>query len=219
MPINLALNYQVSFGSGARTVTKPTDTVEGDFLLAGVYHQSSNAHSPPDGSWSQLYTVQQTYYGTMRVTVYWKRAGASEGANYVFGASSTSSAWVWRITGVIAAGDPLDGSINQSAMNGQTAGTTITCTGTTTGFANSAVIMVCGHTTSTGWTSSPLTIRVSTNRTGSSADLQAVPGVTGSKDMYPGASHYRLGTLFALKAVPEAGAVGIMSSQYRRRGA
>jgi len=221
LAINLGLNWKFVYGeSGNTTIDKPTDTVEGDFLLASLYSQATTAHSPPDGSWTQIVTYLQTYYGSMRHTLYWKRAGASEPANYTFGTSSTHSVSLWRITGVIASGDPLDAGGLAYAGCTYTpppGGGVISVGGITTIAANAAVIFAACCITSTGFSASTMTLHPTGNRHGVSGDVQAAPGATGTKTMTANTNHYSMGVLFALKPVLEGGGASIFSSLNRRR--
>lgn len=203
MAIDLTLNWKFVYGeSGNTTIDKPTDTVEGDFLLASVYAQDTNAHTPPDGSWTQITTYLQTDYGSMRHTLYWKRAGASEPANYTFGTTSTHSVSLWRITGVIGAGDPLDsGGLAYSGCTytAPPGGGVISNGGIVTATANAAVIYGACCIVSTGFSASTLTLHPTGNRHGVSGDVQAAAGATGTKTMTANANHYSMGVLFALK--------------------
>jgi len=209
MAIDLTLNVQFVFGfSGNTTIDKPTDTVDGDFLLASCYHQSPDAHSAPDETWTQIATFTQTVYGSMRQTLYYKRAGASEPANYTFGTTSTHSVWLQRITDVVASGDPIDaGGLSYSPANTNVwnyEGGTVSCASITTVNAGAAIILAGAHITATACSSTTLTaVRVTGNRQGAGEGIQAIAGATGAHSITFNDTHYHMGVMFALK--PAAG--------------
>lgn len=90
----MAVALQTSATSSADatpiTITKPTGTTENDFLLAHIHWRAAvTVNSVPTG-WTLLGTV--TPGGDDRGSVYYKKAGASEPANYAWGWSSGAAA-------------------------------------------------------------------------------------------------------------------------------
>jgi hypothetical protein len=95
------------------TFSKPTDTAENDILLCCIY---ANKDSPgpdisaPDGTWTSI--DYEVYNTTRRWELFWKRAGASEGADYTFtmtsGTNLSLKGGIAAFSGVITSGTPYD---------------------------------------------------------------------------------------------------------------
>lgn len=78
-----------SAGSVSAVVTKPTGVVQGDIMFAYILHSNGTDRlSGIPAGWSQVGVRNKN--GNTNQALYYKVAGASEGANYTFGLTSSS---------------------------------------------------------------------------------------------------------------------------------
>ena len=198
---NIALNLAFSaVANGYETntvITKPTGTVDGDFILVAVYWFNDGTMTPAAG-WSTISTFNHPN-ATFNLGIYYKRA-SSEGANWTFTHTDGlyTFARAWRITGVVASGDPEDctRSVNYQIQDGATT----TWTSITTATNGAAVIGVRANIDQGLISASTLTERVDTVGLSVIADTQASAGASGNKtatdtDTYS----WRILVLLALK--------------------
>jgi hypothetical protein len=78
--------------AGALTVNKPTDTVEDDFLIAVVaaFKASANFTIAHPAGWTEIWEDEYTNGSDWeRVWIGWLKAGAAEGASYIW----TGTTW------------------------------------------------------------------------------------------------------------------------------
>lgn len=110
------------------TVTKPSGTVEGDLMFIHLMSQDTTPNITPPAGWTLLNSVTATSGATEEHAsgLYYKIAGASEGASYVFTADASNYVWgACRITGHAATSTVATSTVN--AATGATAtGTAIT---------------------------------------------------------------------------------------------
>ena len=197
--IDLALNIQHG-GSGGdyqTTVTKPTGTVDGDFLLMAVSAGNASCGTLTATGWTLI--TKYIYNGTDLVEhIYYKRA-ASEGATYTFdcNAGAYTDAIIWRITGVVTSGSPLDVAVGTNEGDG----TAISNSAIVTATNGAAVIQIIGtsndYTTLSGTT---LTERYDDGVVIAAAgSIQASAGSSGTKSGTIGTSRAWGSVLLALK--------------------
>lgn len=99
-----------SVGSGS--ITKPSGTVDGDFLVAGYYFEQGASPSNPtiSGTWTQIASVDgnPSFDGILRC---WYRRASSEPASYTLTSNGTygdsAVAFMLRYTGVLSSGNPI----------------------------------------------------------------------------------------------------------------
>lgn len=91
------------------TITKPSGTAENDILIANIVRLNADVLTAPDG-WNILLSQNWFFEPTYTIAYFWKRATGSEGANYTFSGSNstTQSGWVAAYTGVRRTGAPYD---------------------------------------------------------------------------------------------------------------
>ncbi len=204
MAIDLSLEYTtVAFATyfDSFVFTKPTNTVDGDFLLAALTITGTEA-DPTCTGWTKI--VSAVYETYTKIVIYYKRA-SSEGASWSFSWPSYDDGcgFVKRITGVIATGDPEDcvRSVNNADYESPMEWSTIT-----TATDGAAVIGIEGS----GYggctiSASTLTERIDIAGIGMIGDVQTTAGATGEKTatFTPDVTGY-VAILLALK--PAAGA-------------
>jgi len=183
------------------TLNKPTGTVDGNFLLAVVYSQGyapSYTITPPSG-WTQIGSTQNFSGEDIYAGVYYKRA-SSEGASWGWTVPDNDTCGVvWRITGVVASGDPEDATryVGTQAWDG---GTTTTWNAITTSTAGSAIIGIRTQNDASTVSSASMTERYDTNnKIVIIADTQASAGSSGSKSATESAAGQRIKIMIALK--------------------
>jgi hypothetical protein len=101
-----------SASSNSAVVSKPTGVVEGDIMFAHILHfnASDRLTTIPTG-WIQIGRHKN---GSYNQALYYKVAGASEGASYTFGFTSNSKVAVTisAYRGCFNTSDPIDASSN-----------------------------------------------------------------------------------------------------------
>ena len=181
----------VSASTGAATPGIPTGTTTNDIMLLFA-ESNGQAISTPSG-WAQIDT--QTTTGT-RLSVFWKRATASESAPTVADPGDHVTARIHTIRGCVETGNPYNAF--QGGVEA-TSDTSLSATGTTTtlvnclvvvGATSSADITTSGTAAWSGWTNaslSSLTERSDDRRTegdggclGVATGGKATAGATGS---------------------------------------
>lgn len=112
------------------TVTKPSGTVSGDYLLAFIWVESSPTVTPPSG-WNLELSQNETTHGSGTGYVYSKTAGGSEPADYTWSwtGDSKSNGIVIRISGQDAV-TPLNTITRDDAKPASTTQTSPTVTTT-----------------------------------------------------------------------------------------
>lgn len=166
-------------GGGSVTIDKPSGVVDGDIMLAVIYHENDTMASVPE-NWALISHVDA---GGASISSYWKRA-ASEGANYTWNATSNNiGGSIAAYSGGLASGSPIDTSSENTGTN-----STLTWTGITTTVAGAMLIglmmKVSGGTTADAATASaPLTNneRTDVDGTGILDGIQASAGSSGDK--------------------------------------
>lgn len=143
-------------GDNPCEVAKPTGTLEGHRMFAWITTDDDTTMSPPSG-WTLIHTQ---YQSGMETWVYYKDAGAAEGASYEFTAGAAGY-MVGHIVTVSKSGgtwaDPTGGTLN--AITGSTSNPITTSSVT----ATTGSILLCGFgndgylTVSTAPTSMTLT--------------------------------------------------------------
>lgn len=164
------------------TVTKPSGTVDGDFLIAAVCWGNSGWTISPPAGWS---TINHANGVETTVGVFWKEA-SGEGANFTFTKTSTQkrvSAFVARYTGHAAS--PIDVS---GAGNGESTGPD--CPDVTTTVGNTRVL------------------RIATWGKGSSNQTADPPGTTGRISENGSTNNGGTGVALADEEQASAGATG-----------
>ena len=119
--INTSLEYTV-IGYDTRTnttINKPTNTADGDFLIANIYIESVVIAVTAPAGWTLLASGTALDSSFTSIT-YYKRA-SSEGASWTWTHSSAfTNGFVKRYTGVVSAGNPEDCVKSSSAGNSAT---------------------------------------------------------------------------------------------------
>ena len=202
--IDLTLDKQVGSddgGTGTVTITKPTGTVDGDFLLA-VFSVPYGKTLTTLSGWTLISTA--TYgYAQHAIYTYYKRA-SSEGANYVWQVSAASYAQgvIWRITGVVGTGSPEDCT---RAYNFVDDGSTAVSSTSITTATNGAAVVQLGGTNDNyiSLSSTTLTERYDNGiEVFIMGDVQASAGASGTKTGTLGTSRPFGVYLIALKPAP-----------------
>jgi hypothetical protein len=221
MAIDLTLEYEI-IGTDYRTNTtlsKPSNTADGDFLIAFI-HIAGGTYSitPPDG-WTLVASLLNGTGGGLS-EVFYKRA-SSEGNNWTWGHDyQISKGAVKRFTGVVASGNPED--VAESTADTDYISGPVTNPAITTATAGAAIVQLC-YISNAITATHALTNRV-TNSTGSyvlwiDADLQASAGSTGTKSISSWSDWGRANSiLIALKPAAAGGSiVPLLLNQYRAR--
>lgn len=159
-------------------MTKPSGTVDGDWLYAFCWFSSTSAVAATISGWTQVY---YSGTGTGPVLTILKRNASSEGANYSVACSTASSASVNIVTYRGGAGDvDVVGVIARTASGSNTV-TASTITATVGGVLLAGFFHADGATASTP--PSGMTVQ-STQGTGVTShvyDLVQAAGSTGTK--------------------------------------
>jgi hypothetical protein len=132
-------------------MTKPTGVVEGDLLLCCLNSYGGVAVLSAPSGWTEVF--DQSYATNTSMTLWYKKAGASEGTNYIweFEELGRRTAWLARITGADA-----DNPIDVLSTNGSGSISTATANGVTTVTGDTLVFRICGYAANgTGITTPP----------------------------------------------------------------
>lgn len=214
----MAINPALAFGtltSGIRTnstIPKPSGAVDGDFLLGVLVVQPDVTVTLP-ASWTLIVSDLDAGDRVSRTVVAYKRA-SSEGADWTWThASTTSSGAVWRLTGVVASGNPEDATRSVAHADAPT----FTWTAITTATANSLVVGIMGKRTDTSTSSATtLTERLDQPKLMIMADVQASAGTTGTKTATESDANDCTMILLALKEAAAGGGGSSLLSKTRR---
>ena len=195
--INLSLEY-TSLPGIARTnatLSKPTNTVDGDFLLAAIYIESSSNTVTPPEDWSTIIDTTAND-SSFRLILYYKRA-SGEGDNWTWTYNNTFSAgFVKRFSGIIQSGNPED--CTRSVNTGT--GTSPSWTEITTNTNNAAILGIEGHfATVSRRTLSTLTELIDEDDLFIQGDLKTPPGATGALTATDSSTGQWITILLALK--------------------
>ncbi len=137
-------------GNTTLTLDTPSGVVAGDVLFASIAHVGgTGATTAPDATWTLIASTSSTTGTDHHFSLWYKIAGASEGANYAFAVNSTDQnvgaivafAGVDTTGGFLVgggAGGPFDVAPGTFSTG---TGTAVTASGLTTATANAAVIM------------------------------------------------------------------------------
>lgn len=147
-----ANNRQSSTVSGGTiTVNKPTGTINGDVMLASVAVVKNTSTVITPAGWTLVQSSNQTNGNTSRLYTYYKVAGGSEPASYIWtfsGANIGAVAGVASFTGVDTA-SPIDVSASQTTAKS----TSHTAVSITTTVAGDMLVTIHEFTSSRNWTS------------------------------------------------------------------
>jgi type II secretory pathway pseudopilin PulG len=146
-----AVNY-LTFGEGKRTtnamsvtITAPTGISSGDLLIAAVVTDGSTSGSlaaPVGGGWTLLNRGSDSG-NNMTLGIWWKIAGASEPANYVFTwavSNEQAYGWIMRFTGH----DPANPINAWQFQQGTSTSSTPPCPSVNTTVANTMIVRIGG---------------------------------------------------------------------------
>jgi hypothetical protein len=176
-----------ALGSGSRvtsvTINKPAGTLSGDVLIAALTMDAAGVETitPPAG-----WTLVRTVNGGSGLAIYWKAAGGSEPASYVFGFNPGNT----DITGAIGAYSGVDNATPVDVENGNTSpgATSHTTLSVSTATANTRLVALFGDDASSSWTApAGMTARVNSNGGALNSSLsisdaaQAATGATGTR--------------------------------------
>jgi len=189
-----AANSASVTGTGtSATVTKPTGTVDTDFLIAFQTIGSTGVESSLTGpaGWAN-----QGFGGTdgnTGVIQWWTKTASGEPASWTWGKSNVGNMCVSVLSFSTPAATPLDGTIVFDQNT--TAGTTATSSGLTTNFTND-ILVVCIDansgaptiSTPTGMTQQTNPVAGATNTHACFTQTIAVTGATGIRASTLGAS-------------------------------
>ena len=140
-PAFRATNIASGTGTSA-TVTKPAGTAANDILIATVVTDVDELTTAPSG-WTPL-TPSVFSDETARTSFFWRRAGGSEGASYIFTWTTSAEyhAAVSAYSGAITTGNPFDNVVYSTS----TTGTTHTASATVSYGGNRRIIYAAGLT-------------------------------------------------------------------------
>lgn len=175
------------------TVTKPSGVVEGDDMIAVHYIESAATVTAPSG-WVAI-SDRVDLGSSCYLTVYHKRAGASEPADYTWThSSSATQAAIKRVTGCSTT---IEDCAESVATGYDTAASSITTV--TDGAALFMVAVAIGGATFSGW-SSPLVEYYDGGQFAIAMGIQDTAGPSGAKSTSSGVESSAL--LFALRPAP-----------------
>jgi len=203
--IDLSLEYTVLAATTRTNTTliKPNNTVDGDFLLALIYIESSSiAVTAPDG-WN-LICSSMSSGSSFRNILYYKRA-SGEPADWTWTHVNTTPGftcgYVKRFTGVVASGDPED--CTRTVNVGSS--TTPIWDAVTTLTDGAALIGIEGNfVTASRRTLSTLTERIDGDDVFLQADLKGTAGNSGSLGATDSSTGEWIAQLLALKPTTSA---------------
>ncbi len=173
-------------GSTSLSITKPAGVAQGDVMLATITATGNGAVTAPSG-WT---VVKNTTQGTtLRQAVYYKVAGAGEGASYSWGlgTSRSTSGGIVDYSGVNQTA-PIDATATATATSGNAVAPSVT-----TSAASDQVVASVSFATATTVAPDATTTEKydasSASTTGEAADfIQATAGTTTAKTAEPTAS-------------------------------
>lgn len=215
-----------SFRHGTSTTSslslqRPTGTAENDILLLFINVEDTPAGTvtPPSG-FTQIGSSVANTFTTDDITlfVYWKRAGASEPANYSTSVSPTPTAIVGTIaafSGALTSGNPIEANSSQNNSNGSS--TSCVLPSITTQTADTLLIgYVQRYTWSPNqWTSSGgvMTEQVDDNGCALYTQTAASAGATGTRTMTTGSDGI-VGVLFNIASVASGATLVIQDASH-----
>lgn len=180
-----AVAYRASANSTATTaanvtVNKPAGTVADDLMIAGIHYEKDASTMSPPAGWTFLGSSTTTATSPdANLYFYYKRAGGSEGASYVWTfASGYRQGVISTYQNVNTGCGPMEVSYSTATFSGLawTAGAI------TTAFANSQLVIIQGNfdgnnsTEPLGWAE-----RVDTSQMSVQDIVQASAGSSGTK--------------------------------------
>lgn len=182
-PAYRAVGQQQSAGTTSIDIPKPTGTAENDILILFFYWENNSAVTitPPSG-FAEYTSAARDNTGPnpdFHVRVYWKRAGASEGASYTVGLSSSSACigTLAAFSGAITSGTPLEAA-------GVTSGNSTSCTLPSITTLTAETLRI-GYASSYDWTktwsSSAMTERSDSQGQAIYTEAQASAGASGTE--------------------------------------
>lgn len=214
MAIDLTLETStIAWGNRTNTtINRPANTADGDFLFCGIFIWANYAITPPSG-WTSIARVDNPQGG--HVEIFYKRA-SSEGASWTWTHTNTSTVgFVQRITGVVAAGNPEEGTRTTDTTESWN-NDPISCGSITTSTNGAALLMFYGGEDTTSWGSTTLTERLDLAVAGFASATQATAGASGTKSATPsGPGTVASGVMIAITpAASGGGASSTPSFQY-----
>ena len=196
------------------TITKPTGTAEDDILIGFLAFENNEAVTA--SGWTLIATAEES--ATWEGHCWYKRAGASEPADYTW--SWTSSKWrngiILAYSGGITSGNPIDVSSTNFESG---ADTSVECLTITTTVVDTMIVGLAGNINGAGaWTPpSGMTERIDISTPVSAADVtQASAGATGEKVFTAPSSSKDVSFLLAIKP-PAAGGISIPVVYHHRQ--
>ena len=194
-------------GATSMTINKPTGTVEYDTIITAISFSNNATITAPSG-WNLIRRVDNAQTTPESVAVYYKIAGSSEPASYVWDFNGTTvffAAWSASYYNTTSL-SPID--VNNGQTNGTSASktTSYAAPGATTTANNEMVITAHGAYGGTYTFTAPsgMTEFADLNNTGSRSIegaqvAQASAGATGNKTATCSVSSYGASVLFTLK--------------------
>jgi hypothetical protein len=190
------------------TLTKPSGTVSGDILLIGLYVEGNPTITWPTG-FSQIRMLTTAGGFNSRHFWAWKRAGGSEGSNYVVGFENFyySAAWIAAFSGALESGTPYDDEDGTSpaGVDDQPSAPSVTT-------LDVDRLIVAAYTSQAGgdaiWApgSSGMTERLDAQSHGMYTVTQAVAGASGTKTVsVSGGTNPDWATGLILALIPASG--------------
>lgn len=147
----------------AETITKPTGTIDGDYMIMTVSdNNTSHTRLQPSGDWLEIPFANLT--GATSVHLWWRKA-ASEPASYTLTSPSSILGYVSIVTLYSDTGDDID----VEALTSQTNSSSTNRTFPSVTFTSSAGMLFCAGTLSINFSSTPpggMTERVDAGQTG-----------------------------------------------------
>ncbi|MGH7359206.1 MAG: Ig-like domain-containing protein, partial [Candidatus Rokuibacteriota bacterium] len=185
-------------GSTTLTITKPAGTADKDLLVAHVTVRNNGTITAPAG-WTQVVNANYSFY--LRQSVWYKVAGASEPANYIwtFGTSGAAAGGVSAFYGIKTSTAP--GPLHVADATPQTANSgTVTATSITTTTADALVLALFAARNNTTFTQAAgMTELYEMGASGgidvaTDSMIQVTAGATGNKTSTLGVSSRNSGT-------------------------
>lgn len=212
----MAIDLTLSFGTlddGTRinsTIPEPASAANGDFFLACLYLRLdiTTTVTLPSG-WTLIFRDDDAANpftpGRVGSTIvsYIRRGASAPDLTWVH-ASTITNGWVWRITDVVASGDPEDATRSVAFDDSNP----FTWTSITTGTDGAAVIGLRSRRQTGSGSASSLTERLDLSLLHVTADTQATAGASGAKEATEANLNDTEGFLLALKPVAAAAADG-----------